>query len=182
MNGVCGLSCLFSCARFLADPYNNTGHLWMGLLYPALGFGFDVFDGKVARWSGSASMLGQEMDSLADLVSSFGAVGWVKRVEEVWGRAVGVVCRAVGVERDTGGAGRRGGKEGGGARREESVQEGASVLAAATREHSSPANKLSNELAGRGEALNEQHSSSAFRQELELRRRRPSSSPVPFLS
>ena len=69
MNGVCGLSCLFSCARYLADPANNRGHLWMGLLYPALGFGFDVFDGKVARWSGSASMLGQEMDSLADLVS-----------------------------------------------------------------------------------------------------------------
>ncbi|KAL7414539.1 CDP-diacylglycerol--serine O-phosphatidyltransferase [Mrakia frigida] len=69
MNGVCGLSCLFSCARYLADPSNNRGNLWMGLLYPALGFGFDVFDGKVARWSGSASMLGQEMDSLADLVS-----------------------------------------------------------------------------------------------------------------
>ena len=51
----------------------------MGLLYPALGFGFDVFDGKVARWSGSASMLGQEMDSLADLVSTIslgpGALG-----------------------------------------------------------------------------------------------------------
>lgn len=69
MNGVCGLSCLFSCARFLANPAEAKNHLWMGLLYPALGFGFDVFDGKVARWTGSASMLGQEMDSLADLIS-----------------------------------------------------------------------------------------------------------------
>jgi CDP-diacylglycerol--serine O-phosphatidyltransferase len=68
MNGVCGLSCLFSCARFLANPHEGKFHLWMALLYPMLGFGFDALDGKVARWMGSASMLGQEMDSLADLV------------------------------------------------------------------------------------------------------------------
>ncbi|CED83108.1 cdp-diacylglycerol-serine o-phosphatidyltransferase [Phaffia rhodozyma] len=69
MNGVCGLSCIFSCAKYLSAPLENKSSLWMGLLYPVLGFGFDVFDGKVARWMGSASMLGQEMDSLADLVS-----------------------------------------------------------------------------------------------------------------
>lgn len=30
---------------------------------------FDFMDGKVARWRNSSSMLGQELDSLADLVS-----------------------------------------------------------------------------------------------------------------
>jgi CDP-diacylglycerol--serine O-phosphatidyltransferase len=29
---------------------------------------FDLFDGKVARWRQEASMLGQELDSLADSV------------------------------------------------------------------------------------------------------------------
>jgi CDP-diacylglycerol--serine O-phosphatidyltransferase len=32
------------------------------------GLFFDFMDGKVARWRGKASMLGQELDSLADLV------------------------------------------------------------------------------------------------------------------
>jgi CDP-diacylglycerol--serine O-phosphatidyltransferase len=30
---------------------------------------FDFFDGKVARWKGESSILGQELDSLADLIS-----------------------------------------------------------------------------------------------------------------
>jgi len=29
---------------------------------------FDLFDGKIARWRKASSMLGQELDSLADLV------------------------------------------------------------------------------------------------------------------
>ncbi len=31
---------------------------------------FDLLDGKVARWRKTASILGQELDSLADLVST----------------------------------------------------------------------------------------------------------------
>lgn len=69
MNGVCGLNSLFACARFLIDPTAaNRPSLWLGLALPVAGFGFDVFDGKIARWMHSSSMLGQEMDSLADLV------------------------------------------------------------------------------------------------------------------
>lgn len=30
---------------------------------------FDLFDGKVARWRGKSSLMGQELDSLADLAS-----------------------------------------------------------------------------------------------------------------
>lgn len=37
-------------------------------MYPLAGMFFDVFDGKVARWRKEASMLGQELDSLADSV------------------------------------------------------------------------------------------------------------------
>lgn len=34
----------------------------------AMGLFFDFMDGRVARWRKKASMLGQELDSLADLV------------------------------------------------------------------------------------------------------------------
>jgi CDP-diacylglycerol---serine O-phosphatidyltransferase len=48
---------------------NNTTHLWMALGFMPFGLLFDLFDGKVARWRGKSSLMGQELDSLADLVS-----------------------------------------------------------------------------------------------------------------
>jgi len=38
------------------------------MAFPLAGLMFDFLDGKVARWRKSSSMLGQELDSLADLV------------------------------------------------------------------------------------------------------------------
>lgn len=77
MNGVCGTLSIFSSARYLILSSNLPGPpsaealrvLYFAHLLPILGFGFDALDGKVARWRGGGSMLGQEMDSLADLVS-----------------------------------------------------------------------------------------------------------------
>ena len=77
MNGVCGCLSIFSCARYLALASNLPGPpseialrtLYFAHLLPIFGFGFDALDGKVARMRGGGSMLGQEMDSLADLVS-----------------------------------------------------------------------------------------------------------------
>lgn len=77
MNGVCGtLSIMLSC-RYLLESSNlprplsedATRTLYTAIILPMLGFGFDALDGKVARWMGGGSMLGQEMDSLADLIS-----------------------------------------------------------------------------------------------------------------
>lgn len=45
-------------------------YLYYALAFPLAGLMFDFFDGKVARWRNSSSLLGQELDSLADLVSS----------------------------------------------------------------------------------------------------------------
>jgi phosphatidylserine synthase len=67
MNGFCGAFSLFSTARYLLS--NDKDHLWSALLFPLGGLLFDFLDGKVARWRNSASLLGQELDSLADLVS-----------------------------------------------------------------------------------------------------------------
>ena len=77
MNGVCGALSIFSSLRFLSltanlpfppsrEAYNV---LYFAHSLPILGFGFDALDGTVARWMGGGSMLGQEMDSLADLIS-----------------------------------------------------------------------------------------------------------------
>lgn len=66
MNGFCGSFSVFSSARYLLS--NDPGHLWSALAFPLAGLMFDFLDGKVARWRKSTSMLGQELDSLADLV------------------------------------------------------------------------------------------------------------------
>ncbi|KAL5490280.1 CHO1 [Sanghuangporus weigelae] len=67
MNGFCGSFSIFSSARYLIT--NDESHLYAALAYPLAGLMFDFFDGKVARWRKSSSMLGQELDSLADLIS-----------------------------------------------------------------------------------------------------------------
>jgi phosphatidylserine synthase len=66
MNGVCGSFSIFSSARYLLT--NDPDYLWSALAFPLAGLMFDFLDGKVARWRKSSSMLGQELDSLADLV------------------------------------------------------------------------------------------------------------------
>lgn len=58
---------IFSSAQFLLSK--NENDLWRALAFPLAGLMFDFFDGKVARWRNSSSLLGQELDSLADLVS-----------------------------------------------------------------------------------------------------------------
>ncbi|GAA5954555.1 hypothetical protein JCM21900_005987 [Sporobolomyces salmonicolor] len=66
-NGFCGSLSLFSSANYLLT--RNQTYLWHALVYPLLGMIFDIFDGKVARWRNESSMLGQELDSLADSIS-----------------------------------------------------------------------------------------------------------------
>ncbi|GAA5998726.1 CDP-diacylglycerol-serine O-phosphatidyltransferase [Rhodotorula paludigena] len=66
-NGFCGALSLFSSAKFIMTADDR--YLWHALLYPLLGMVFDALDGKVARWRHESSMLGQELDSLADSVS-----------------------------------------------------------------------------------------------------------------
>uniref|UniRef100_D8PX10 CDP-diacylglycerol--serine O-phosphatidyltransferase n=2 Tax=Schizophyllum commune (strain H4-8 / FGSC 9210) TaxID=578458 RepID=D8PX10_SCHCM len=67
MNGVCGSLSVFSSARYLLS--NDPDYLWAALGLPLAGLIFDFMDGKVARWRQESSMLGQELDSLADLIS-----------------------------------------------------------------------------------------------------------------
>lgn len=67
MNGVCGSLSIFSSAQYLVS--NDDDYLWWALALPLAGLMFDFMDGKVARWRKTSSLLGQELDSLADLIS-----------------------------------------------------------------------------------------------------------------
>lgn len=66
-NGFCGALSLFSAAHYMIT--RDEKYLWHALSYPVAGFIFDALDGKVARWRQESSMLGQELDSLADSIS-----------------------------------------------------------------------------------------------------------------
>ncbi|GAA5811974.1 hypothetical protein MFLAVUS_005421 [Mucor flavus] len=67
MNGVCGVQSVFSSMRYLTT--NNVRDLQTSMILMPLGMLFDFMDGRVARWRNNSSLLGQELDSLADLIS-----------------------------------------------------------------------------------------------------------------
>ncbi|KAI1957424.1 CDP-diacylglycerol-serine O-phosphatidyltransferase [Ophidiomyces ophidiicola] len=69
LNGFCGVMSIFSSMRYcLGDP-SQFKDLWIALAFMPFGLFFDFMDGKVARWRRKSSLMGQELDSLADLVS-----------------------------------------------------------------------------------------------------------------
>lgn len=59
---------VFSSLRYCIGAPNEVGNLYAALGFIPLGLFFDFMDGKVARWRKKASLMGQELDSLADLV------------------------------------------------------------------------------------------------------------------
>ncbi len=66
-NAFCGTGAIFAAMRFLQD--GTTGLLLAGMALIPAAFVFDALDGRVARWRRSASTLGRELDSLADVIS-----------------------------------------------------------------------------------------------------------------
>lgn len=66
-NAFCGIGAVFAALRFV--QYGDRGALLAGMALVPLAFIFDALDGHVARWRNSASTLGRELDSLADVIS-----------------------------------------------------------------------------------------------------------------
>ena len=62
---------IFSSMRYCLGPPSAQANLWAALAFMPFGLFFDFMDGKVARWGKKSSLMGQELDSLADLVSVF---------------------------------------------------------------------------------------------------------------
>ncbi|CAH2773922.1 MAG: CDP-diacylglycerol--serine O-phosphatidyltransferase (EC [uncultured Caballeronia sp.] len=97
-NAVCGTGALFSAMSYLDDSDVLHIYLACGLVFAALVF--DVLDGRIARWRQKASLLGKELDSLADVISfgvapaiigyGFGMRGFYDRVILAYFVACGV--------------------------------------------------------------------------------------------
>jgi CDP-diacylglycerol---serine O-phosphatidyltransferase len=66
-NAVCGTGAIFSTMTFIKTSEVLHVYFAAGLVFLALIF--DVLDGRVARWRQTASVLGRELDSLADVIS-----------------------------------------------------------------------------------------------------------------
>ncbi|KAG9229747.1 phosphatidylserine synthase [Amylocarpus encephaloides] len=69
LNGFCGVMSVFSSMRYCLGPTSAHANLWAALAFMPFGLFFDFMDGKVARWRKKSSLMGQELDSLADLIS-----------------------------------------------------------------------------------------------------------------
>lgn len=70
LTGLCGVMSIFSSMRYCLGPQSAHANLWYALAFMPFGLFFDFMDGKVARWRKKSSLMGQELDSLADLVQT----------------------------------------------------------------------------------------------------------------
>ncbi|GMF71763.1 hypothetical protein B5S28_g1496 [[Candida] boidinii] len=67
LNGFSGFYSIISCLRFTLTTKPH--YLQRAIFFIVLGLIFDFMDGKVARLRNKSSLMGQELDSLADLIS-----------------------------------------------------------------------------------------------------------------
>ncbi len=97
-NAACGVA-----AVFLAMLYVSTAsltHFFAAAAMAPLAFAFDMLDGRIARWRHQHSVLGRELDSLADVIS-FGmapaALGFAAGMQGGWdwGALIYFVCCGV---------------------------------------------------------------------------------------
>lgn len=99
-NSFAGMGALFSVMSFLQT--GDVKHIFYACALIPLAFVFDVLDGNVARWRQQSSILGRELDSLADVIS-FGvapaAIAYACGMQGLFDRIVLVFFVACGVSR-----------------------------------------------------------------------------------
>ena len=99
-NAVCGVGAMFAIISFIQDGAIRHVHYACALVLAALVF--DIFDGRVARWRQKSSLLGRELDSLADVIS-FGVapalIAYGVGMQGLWDRVVLCIFVACGVSR-----------------------------------------------------------------------------------
>lgn len=66
-NAVCGTGALFSMLTYLQTTDVKHVYIACGMVLAALIF--DILDGRIARWRQKNSVMGRELDSLADVIS-----------------------------------------------------------------------------------------------------------------
>jgi CDP-diacylglycerol--serine O-phosphatidyltransferase len=100
MNGFAGMGAVLSFMEFLMT--RRPAPFWRGAAMLPVALVMDVLDGRIARWRRQVSPLGQELDSLADLVS-FGvapaAMGFAVGLTGGWDAAFLVFFVGCGISR-----------------------------------------------------------------------------------
>ena len=66
-NAICGAGALFSVMTYL--ELRDVRHVYFACVLVFAALIFDILDGRIARWRQQTSTLGQELDSLADVIS-----------------------------------------------------------------------------------------------------------------
>jgi len=66
-NAICGTGALFSMMTYLQT--DEVRHVYYACALVFVAGVFDVLDGRIARWRQKTSLLGRELDSLADVIS-----------------------------------------------------------------------------------------------------------------
>lgn len=66
-NAACGMAALFSAVKYFSS--NDATYVYRACGFIAAALVFDALDGRIARWRKSHSLLGRELDSLADVIS-----------------------------------------------------------------------------------------------------------------
>src|SRR5688572_30045110 len=99
-NAACGVGAVFGVMNYLQTT-DRMQLLFACALIP-VAFVFDVLDGRIARWRQESSILGRELDSLADVIS-FGvapaAIAYGAGMQGGWDAAVLIYFVACGVSR-----------------------------------------------------------------------------------
>jgi len=67
LNGACGTAAIFLAMSHIAERSDQK--TYAAGVFVVLALVFDVMDGRVARWRHTASAMGRELDSLADVIS-----------------------------------------------------------------------------------------------------------------
>ena len=99
-NAACGVGALFSVMTYLQTL--QVLHIFIACALIPAALLFDVLDGRVARWRQQTSVMGRELDSLADVIS-FGvapaAIAYGCGMQGLFDRVVLVFFVACGVSR-----------------------------------------------------------------------------------
>ena len=99
-NAVCGTGAIFSIITYI--QVQDVMHVYFACSLILVALIFDVMDGRIARWRQKTSILGRELDSLADVIS-FGVapaiIGYGCGMQGLFDRVVLAYFVACGVSR-----------------------------------------------------------------------------------
>jgi CDP-diacylglycerol---serine O-phosphatidyltransferase len=99
-NAICGTAAIFSTISYVQTALVR--HVYFAGALVALALLFDIVDGRVARWRQKSSIMGRELDSLADVIS-FGVapamIGYGLGMQGLYDRILLVYFVACGVSR-----------------------------------------------------------------------------------